>query len=168
MYVHMYIFLLKGTLGLHINSAHFSNFDLAFFVIHRIDSFLWLFLLEFFFRRTVRSQREREWWTLFPPAALHPGMSVPHRDLFPYQSDSQIPVLEHWLPEKVWPSDFSLSVTKHKGQTFVANSVFSFFSFSFGTYHKLLQPEGVKQLRLAEISNRSFKPTSPPLHTQSP
>ncbi len=84
--VHMYIFLIKGTLGLHIHSAHFSNFDLAIFVIHRIDSFLWLFLLEFFYSRTVRSHREREWWTLYRPAALHPGMSVQHRDLFPYRS----------------------------------------------------------------------------------
>jgi hypothetical protein len=92
----MYIFLIKGTRGLHIHSVHFLNFDLAFFVIHRIDSFLWLFFLEFFHRRrTVRSQREREWWTLFRPAALRQGMSVPHRDLFPYQSSSQVPVLEH-------------------------------------------------------------------------
>ncbi len=84
--IRSFIVLIKGTQGFHIHSAHFLNFDLTIVVIHRIDSFLWLFLLEFFYRRTVRSQRERECWTLFRPAALHPGMSVPHRNLFPYQS----------------------------------------------------------------------------------
>jgi hypothetical protein len=126
-------------------------------------------LLEFFYRRTVRSQREREWWTLLRPAALRPGMSVPHRDLFSCQSVGRVcdilvririrgsvPLTNgsrsgSWRPKtcesglptliratvkfpflKTVCRKRSGQVTKHKGQTFVASSVFSFFS-SFGS-----------------------------------